>query len=112
MRIGIDARALTGRYTGDRTYWLNLIRAHAGDALAHGDHEYVLYSRLPIPKDDMPPLAESTIRVSVLPASNDRLWTMLAFPRALKQDGIDLAHTQYTTPLRALCPMITTVHDV
>jgi len=25
MRIGIDARTLSGRYTGDRTYWRGLI---------------------------------------------------------------------------------------
>ena len=27
MRIAIDGRALTGRYTGDRTYWRNLLSA-------------------------------------------------------------------------------------
>src|SRR5258706_1638644 len=37
---------------------------------------------------------------------------MLAFPRALKQDCVDIAHTQYTTPIQSPCPMVTTVHDI
>lgn len=106
MRIGIDARALTGRYTGDRTYWLNLIRA----LVAHGEDEYVLYSRLPVPDDALPHSPRVSFRA--VPASNDRLWTFLTFPRALKRDGIDLAHTQYTTPLSVPCPIVTTVHDI
>ena len=37
----------------------------------------------------------------------------LAFPRALKADRIDVAHTQYNTPLLgAPCPVVTTVHDI
>jgi glycosyltransferase involved in cell wall biosynthesis len=37
---------------------------------------------------------------------------MLTFPTALKQDGVDIAHTQYTTPIHSPCPMVTTVHDI
>lgn len=117
MRIGIDGRALTGRYTGDRTYWLNLIRAlldtdtYPNSSTSwEGGHEYVIYSRLPISEDLLPPSHRLTLRC--IPATNDRLWTLLTFPRALRQDGIDLAHTQYTTPLSSPCPIVTTVHDI
>jgi glycosyltransferase involved in cell wall biosynthesis len=112
MRIGIDGRALTGRYTGDRTYWLNLLRFHAEAAACDRDaaHEFVVYSRMPIPAGAVPDAPEFTIRT--IPASNDRLWTLLVFPRALKEDGVDLAHTQYTTPLQSPCPVVTTVHDI
>jgi glycosyltransferase involved in cell wall biosynthesis len=117
MRIGIDGRALTGRYTGDRTYWLNLIRALiAMEALSHppvsseGGHEYIVYSRLPIPEGLLPTSPQLTLRC--VPSANDRLWTLLTFPRALRQDGIDVAHTQYTTPLSTPCPIVTTVHDI
>lgn len=112
FRIGIDARALTGRYTGDRTYWLNLIRAHLA-ALERGEEsetELLLYSRLPIPDGTLPPIKHARIRV--VPAPNDRIWTLMTFPRALKQDRADVAHTQYTTPLRSPCPVVTTVHDI
>jgi glycosyltransferase involved in cell wall biosynthesis len=112
MRIGIDGRALTGRYTGDRTYWLNLLKAHlvAAEAGDGADHEYIVYSRLPIPEEALPPSPRLTLRA--VPASNDRLWTLMSFPRALRADGVELAHTQYTTPLRPPCPVVTTVHDI
>jgi len=108
MRIGVDARALTGRWTGDRTYWLNLVRGLL-DTMPEGDN-LVLYTRLPLASGLLP--ADTRYTVRTVPASNDRLWTMLHFPRALRADGIDVAHTQYTTPLRAPCPLLTTVHDI
>ncbi|NLH99976.1 MAG: glycosyltransferase family 4 protein [Chthonomonadales bacterium] len=109
MRIGIDGRALTGRFTGDRTYWLNLTRDHI-EASDDGDNEYVVYTRLPMPEGALPPSPRVTVRS--IPASNDRIWTLATFPKALRQDHIDVAHTQYSTPLRAPCPVITTVHDI
>jgi glycosyltransferase involved in cell wall biosynthesis len=111
MKIGIDGRALTGRYTGDRTYWLNLLREYAASSSGkRSKDQFVVYSRLPLPKEALP--ESSSISSHVIPASNDRLWTMMAFPRALREDGVDLAHTQYTTPLRSPCPVVTTVHDI
>ncbi|MCX6358744.1 MAG: glycosyltransferase family 1 protein [Armatimonadetes bacterium] len=112
MRIGIDGRVLSGRYTGDRTYWRNLLRSFV-EAMAEGwpeQHEFVVYTRLPIPAGELPEAPCLTQRC--LPASNDRLWTMLTFPRALRQDNIDLAHTQYTIPMSRPCKMVTTVHDI
>lgn len=109
MRVGIDARALTGRYTGDRTYWTNLLRNHV-TAEYDKDVEYILYSRLPLPVDALPLCGR--VRTQVLPAPNDRLWTLVAFPKALRRDGADVAHTQYTIPLNAPCPVVTTVHDI
>lgn len=112
MKIGIDGRALTGRYTGDRTYWLNLLRAHLEAAGQDRDaaHDFVVYSRLPITVGTLPNSRFLTLRT--VPASSDRIWTMLAFPKAMRTDGIDLAHTQYTTPLVSPCPVVTTVHDI
>jgi glycosyltransferase involved in cell wall biosynthesis len=112
MRIGIDGRTLTGRFTGDRTYWRSLLCAHleAAERDPASAHHYVVYTRLPMPPDALPPSGYLTVRS--LPSGSDRLWTLVTFPRALKQDGVDIAHTQYTTPLRAPCPVITTVHDI
>lgn len=109
MRIGIDGRAVTGRFTGDRTYWLNLIRNHLMSPDA-ADNEFIIYSRLPFPPDIFPNTHRVTLRT--IPAANDRLWTMVTFPKALRQDGVDIAHTQYTIPFRSPCPIVTTVHDI
>ncbi|HZT40688.1 MAG TPA: glycosyltransferase family 1 protein [Chthonomonadaceae bacterium] len=107
MRIAIDGRALTGRFTGDRTYWRNLLRA-----LLRLDTEnaYRVYTRVPIPEGEIP--AAPNLACRVVPAANDRLWTALALPRAVRQDRADLLHVQYTAPPRSPCPVVTTVHDI
>jgi glycosyltransferase involved in cell wall biosynthesis len=109
MRIVLDGRALTGRYTGDRTYWRNLIRALPG---VDSQNEYLIYSRTPMPEGDLPDAPNLTSRV--VEAPNDRLWTLYALPQALRQDRADLVHVQYTAPPRSLCPcpIVTTVHDI
>lgn len=108
MRIALDARALTGRYTGDRTYWRNLINALLRQSTPH---EYLLYSREPIPEGELnaqPP----NLTLRVIPAANDRVWTLQALPRAVREDRADVLHVQYTVPFTNACPVVTTVHDV
>jgi glycosyltransferase involved in cell wall biosynthesis len=109
MRIGIDARTLSGRFTGDRTYWRGLI---GGLAAIDTDNEYVLYTRLPV--DGEPPVTGPNFTWRTVPRpANDARWLLTAFPRALAADRVDVAHTQYNIPLLgAPCPVITTVHDV
>jgi glycosyltransferase involved in cell wall biosynthesis len=109
MRIGIDARTLSGRNTGDRTYWRGLI---GGLVSVDTENEYVLYLKKPL--EGTPPLVGPNFRWRTLPEpQNDALWMLKAFPKALKEDGIGVAHTQYNVPLLgAPCPVVTTVHDV
>ncbi|HZP84237.1 MAG TPA: glycosyltransferase family 1 protein, partial [Chthonomonadaceae bacterium] len=107
MRIAIDGRALTGRFTGDRTYWRNLLRALLR---MDTENEYLIYSRAPIPPGEILYAPNAVCRV--LEASNERAWSFLALPRALKADHADLAHVQYTVPPRCPCPVVTTVHDI
>ncbi len=109
MRIAIDGRPLTGRYTGDRTYWRSLVRA-----LLRTDAEntYLVYTRIPIEAGELPDSPNLLCRV--VPSPNDRLWNVFALPRALHQDQADVLHVQYTIPPKWLCPcpIITVVHDV
>ena len=110
MRIGIDARTLSGRYTGDRTYWRGLI---GGLAAIDTANEYVLYTRQPLEGDPPPGLGPNFSWRPVPVPQNDALWMLAGWPRALKADKIDVAHTQYNIPLLgAPCPVVTTVHDV
>lgn len=110
MRIGIDARTLSGRYTGDRTYWRGLI---GGLAAVDAVSEYVLYTRLPLDGDPPPGLGANVSWRQVAAPQGDALWMLAGWPRALKADRIDVAHTQYNVPLLgAPCPVVTTVHDV
>ena len=110
MRIGIDARTLSGRFTGDRTYWRGLI---GGLAATDTENEYVLYTRGPIEGEPPPGLGPNFTWRQIVNPRNDALWMLSAFPRALKAGKIDVAHTQYNIPLLgAPCPVVTTIHDV
>ena len=109
MRIGIDARTLSGRFTGDRTYWRGLI---TGLAAVDRVNEYVLYTRGPV-EGELPSLGPNFTWHQIARPASDALWMLSAFPRALKADKIDVAHTQYNIPLLgAPCPVVTTIHDV
>ena len=107
MRIAIDARCLTGAYTGDRTYWLGLVRGLC--ALQH-EHQMLLYTHTPITDPLLP--ADERLRQRVIPAGNPRWWSWKRFPDAANADSADVAHVQYTVPARLRMPVVTTVHDI
>ncbi len=109
MRVAIDGRTLTGRFTGDRTYWRGLLGSLPRLA---PDDTFLVYSREPIPAGELPELPNLECRV--VEARNERLWTLTALPEAARRDQADLIHVQYTIPPRRLCPcpVVTTVHDI
>ena len=77
------------------------------------DNEYVLYTRLPLDGDPPDALGPNFRWRTVPTPSQDALWMLSGFPHALRDDNIDVAHTQYNIPLLgAPCPVVTTVHDV
>jgi glycosyltransferase involved in cell wall biosynthesis len=108
MRIGIDARALSGRFTGDRTYWRGLLW---GLSAIDRENEYLLYLREPVEEGAGLKLGPNFTR-RLLPSGNGRVWSFLLFPRALKKDKVDIAHVQYTVPPLMPCPVVTTIHDI
>ncbi|MCS7191124.1 MAG: glycosyltransferase family 4 protein [Fimbriimonadales bacterium] len=109
MRIGIDARLLTGAYTGDRTYWRGLLKGFH-ETLSPNAHRLVLFSTRPVPGGTLPesPLYEHV----VVPARSERLWSLLRLPRLVRAYQCDLIHTQYTVSPFFRTPAVTTVHDV
>ncbi len=109
MRIAIDARLLTGAYTGDRTYWRGLLKAFS-QLLDPAHYRLVLFSTRPIPPNTLPesPLYECV----VAPARSERLWSLLRLPKLAAQHRCDLAHVQYTVSPLFRLPVVTTVHDI
>ena len=105
MKIGIDARPIQGQFTGDSTYWRGLI-----EALARLDVEIILYLDARLPEPEI--AVSKSIPVRILHAPWGRVWSAWTFPRALKEDGVQVAHVQYTIPPRMPCPTVTTIHDV
>ncbi|MCL6532240.1 MAG: glycosyltransferase family 4 protein [Armatimonadetes bacterium] len=109
MRVAIDARLLTGAYTGDRTYWRGLLKALIRQ-LEGSAHRLVLFSARPLPPEALPP---SPVWESVvIPARSERWWSLWHFPRAAQRYGCHVAHMQYTVSPLFRIPAITTVHDI
>ncbi|MFN7017203.1 MAG: glycosyltransferase family 4 protein [Fimbriimonadales bacterium] len=109
MRVGIDARLLTGRYTGDRTYWRGLLKAF-NEILHPSAHRLVLFSTRPIPNGMLPP--SPLYEPVVAPARSERLWSLLRLPTLAAKYHCDLIHTQYTVSPFFRMPAVTTVHDI
>ncbi|MDE2127204.1 MAG: glycosyltransferase family 4 protein [Armatimonadetes bacterium] len=107
MNVAVDGRAITGRYTGDRTYWRNLIRAMLS---APDPPKLTVYTRIPVDAAEAAWLGQAEF-IS-LPAANDRVWSLLVLPRAIQAKPPDVLHVQYNVPPRIPCPVVTTVHDV
>lgn len=109
MRIGIDARLLTGAYTGDRTYWRGLLKAFS-EILSPDEYRLVLFSTRPVPPNTLPesPLYEYV----VAPSLSERLWSLFRLPKLAQQYQCDLTHTQYTVSPFFKVPAVTTVHDI
>ncbi|MDW8105790.1 MAG: glycosyltransferase family 1 protein, partial [Armatimonadota bacterium] len=107
MRIAIDARCLTGAYTGDRTYWLGLVR---GLCLLPHEHHILLYTHTPIADPALP--EDPRLQQRVVPARHARWWSWKLLPDAASADGAAVAHVQYTVSNRFRIPVVTTVHDI
>jgi glycosyltransferase involved in cell wall biosynthesis len=107
MRIGIDARPIQGRFTGDCTYWRGLI---GGLSSIDSDDEYLIYMdpHLAVPEIPVP----AGFQIRQLKSVSWRIWSAWNFPIALRSDGVKVAHVQYTIPPWAPCPVVTSIHDV
>jgi glycosyltransferase involved in cell wall biosynthesis len=106
MRIGIDARELTGQPTGVGRHLMGLLRAwSAGPAAAR--HTFVLYSHESI----TPPMLSAELRV--VPGSSGTSWEQLTLPDAAKRDHLDVFFAPgYTAPLLLRTPVVVLVHDI
>ncbi|MHB1460164.1 MAG: glycosyltransferase family 4 protein [Armatimonadota bacterium] len=107
MRIGIDARCLTGAYTGDRTYWEGLI---GGLASLSVGLELVLFSDRDIPAGVV--AADANIKQVVIPSRWGRYFSFVQLPEAAHQYQCDVMHVQYSVSPLFRMPVVTTIHDV
>lgn len=106
-RIGVDAHVLDGKYQGTRTWLLEILRR--APALAP-ELTFVVYSADPAASAAMigSGLVEHRRIGPGGPVSrNLRFW-----PRALRQDDLDLLVTQYFSPPRFPDRQVVVVHDV
>ena len=117
MRIGIDLRNVGKQRTGDETVFFHLTRELARMGTPHTFRLFV-DNRTP---EELEILAERLeIRgrehfsfVSI-ETSGRFHWNAVALPRALRQDKLDIYHTQYITPffVPGEVALVTHIHDV
>jgi glycosyltransferase involved in cell wall biosynthesis len=108
MRIGIDARELSGRATGVGRFLNGLLREWAS-AGAGSAHEFVLYSPEPLP----PGIDSRRFRTRTVAGAAGTWWEQVHLPRALADDRLDLFFAPaYTAPLRVQVPTVAAIYDL
>ncbi len=84
MKIGIDARPLTGKLTGIGTYVYALLEELSRQ---DSENEYVLYAHKPL---ITPPFANPRFRVALYPSKVGTLGYCLKLPKLLTKDNIEI----------------------
>lgn len=105
MRIGFDARELTGQPTGVGRVISGLLEAWPEDG------EIVLYARRRVPWEFL-----GGRRRSRIVAGPDRMpgavWEQVVLPRLLRRDGVDAFFSPaYGMPVNAPCGVVVGMHD-
>jgi glycosyltransferase involved in cell wall biosynthesis len=108
MRIGIDARELSGRATGVGRYLAGLLTRWA-EADAARRHEFVLYSPTPLTAA----LDAHRFATRLVPGTSGTVWEQLLMPKIAARDHLDVFFSPgYTAPLFRRIPTVVAIHDV
>lgn len=108
MRIGIDARELTGKPTGVGRYLSGLLAEWVGEARSP-QHDFVLYTHEPLP----PGPGAGHVTTRVLPGPGGTWWEQVRLPSAMERDRLDVFFSPgYTAPLRTAVPTVVAIHDL
>jgi glycosyltransferase involved in cell wall biosynthesis len=106
MRIGIDYHTAFGKPQGIRTYITNLVLKLIE---IDRNNEYFLYS--PKNSKECSPFAPNVRFRNVL-SSNPFLRLGFELPYFLRQDSVDIFHSNYICPIQKRCGYAVTVHDI
>ncbi|HOW60238.1 MAG TPA: glycosyltransferase family 1 protein [Candidatus Moranbacteria bacterium] len=117
MRIGIDIRLIGKKRTGDETVIFNLVK---NLALIDESNEYFLFTdtkeekNISEIKKDLGIANKNNFKTVSLSAGNKFIWNAWVLPRYLKNNPVDVYHTQYITPwfVPREIKIITTIHDI
>jgi glycosyltransferase involved in cell wall biosynthesis len=108
MRIGIDARELSGHATGAGRYLAGLLREWARDERAQR-HEWVLYAAEPLAIA----LDARRFATRLVAGSPGTWWEQVRLPAIATRDHVDVWFSPaYSIPLRLRVPRVVAIHDV
>jgi glycosyltransferase involved in cell wall biosynthesis len=108
MRIGIDARELSGQPTGVGRYLAALLHEWARDERAK-THEFVLYAPNALAID----LDRRRFATRLVAGGAGTWWEQVRLPPVASADHLDAFFAPaYTAPLRLNVPTVVTIHDL
>jgi len=108
VRIGIDARELTGHTTGVGRYLAGLLREWATDERARAC-EFVLYAHEPLGVS----LDGRRFPTRIVAGKPGTWWEQVQMPAAAARDHLDVFFAPgYTSPLFRRVPTVVAIHDV
>jgi len=108
MRIGVDARELTGRPTGVGRYLAGLLGEWSALESARR-HDFVLYAAQPLTVE----LDTRRFVPRIVEGGGGTWWEQVRLPPAAHSDHLDVWFAPgYTAPLLLNIPIVVTVHDI
>jgi glycosyltransferase involved in cell wall biosynthesis len=108
MRIGIDARELSGSPTGAGRYLAGLLREWSADDHAR-NHEFVLYAT----GTTAIALDAHVFATHLVPGVPGTWWEQVLMPRVARADHLDVFFAPaYTAPLQLRVPTVATIFDL
>jgi glycosyltransferase involved in cell wall biosynthesis len=108
MRIGIDARELSGRPTGVGRYLGGLLREWSVSPQARG-HEFILYAPEPLGVA----LDGRRFPTRVVPGPGGTWWEQVQMPSVVARDHLDVFFAPaYSGPLFRRMPSVVAIHDI
>lgn len=117
MVIAIDIRLIGKKRTGDETVFFHLTKALLA---LDGENEYRLLTderdpaRLALLRGRLGCIGQANAVIVTLEATNRFFWNLVAVPRYLWRENIDVYHTQYIVPffVPSRTKVVTLIHDV
>ncbi|MDC7120076.1 glycosyltransferase family 4 protein [Cellulomonas fimi] len=106
-RVGVDAHVLDGKFQGSRTWVLETLRRAP---LLAPELTFVVYSGDPARTASL--LGDVPVEHRVLPPGGPVGRNLRFWPRAVRQDRLDVLVTQYFSPPRYPDRQLVVVHDV
>ncbi|HRY27758.1 MAG TPA: glycosyltransferase family 1 protein [Candidatus Moranbacteria bacterium] len=116
-RIGIDIRLIGKKRTGDEVVIFNLVK---NMAQMDADNEFELFTDIADEKilkeisEQLGITGKNNFKIVSLPAKNKFTWNLWTLPKYLRQNPVDVYHTQYITPwfVPKKIKIVTIVHDI
>ena len=121
MRIGLDARELSGHITGVGRFLGGLLREWSSSSPA-GAHEFVLYAPETLAVAGAAaalgdplgiPLDSRRFRTREVAGTPGTWWEQMRLPDAVASDQLDVFFAPaYTAPLRVRVPVVAAIYDL